>query len=120
MGRRLLKIVGIPVVVIALLAAVVMVAHATADSDLGYTVLMLIAGESPRAAPGQVSPAAELMGPSCDSGGSCSVGGGSCSMSAKDPDHSCDSDGSCRTEAGHKESAEAARESGAEETVPAG
>ena len=127
MARRLLKIVAILVAVIGLLAAMVLLAYAKADTEAGYAVLKLIAGDGmaepatvTAPGPGMTAPAQGMAGQTCDSGGSCTAGGGSCSKGGGDPDHSCASDGSCATEAGDKESTEAPGESGTEETDPAG
>ncbi len=127
MARRLLKIVAILVAVIGLLAAMVLLAYAKADTEAGYAVLKLIAGDGmaepatvTAPGPGMTAPAQGMAGQTCDSGGSCTAGGGSCSKGGGDPDHSCASDGSCATEAGDKENTEAPGESGTEETDPAG
>ncbi len=134
MARRLLKIVAILVAVIGLLTAMVLLAYAKADTEAGYAVLKLIAGDGMAGpatvtapgpsmtapGPGMAAPGQGMAGQTCDSGGSCTAGGGSCSKGAGDSDHSCASDGSCATEAGDKESTEAPGESGTEETDPAG
>ncbi len=106
MARRFLGILAVLVVTTALLAAVVLAAHAKAESHLGYAVLKLIAGETPRAPAGAMlapvmAAGQRVSGHACGGGDSCSThGGGSCSMGAEE---SCDSEGSCVTEAGGEE-----------------
>jgi hypothetical protein len=97
MARRMLKVVGIPVVVLAAIVAMFLVAQANADSDIGYAVLKLIAGESGTvplgAAPLGVAAGQGMSGQSCggSEGGSCSTeSGGSCSTGADASEHSCD------------------------------